>query len=446
MMAKAPVKSLIFRLAIPTITAQLINALYNIVDRIYLGHIPGSGGMVLTGVGITFPIIMVITAFANLIGAGGAPLAAIQLGSKNKDKAEDILNQGFTCLILLSVVLTTIFLLIKKPLLFAFGASEVTYKYADEYISTYLFGTIFVQVCLGMNTFITAQGYSTFAMVTTIIGAVLNILLDPLFIFVFNLGARGAALATIISQFVSALWVMKFLLGKKTILKLNHRKFKITKTVMLPVLALGVSPFIMGATEAAINIVFNSTLQRTGGDAAVGTMTIITSIMSFCWMPLQGFGQGAEPVISFNFGARNKNRVSEAIKLIVIVCLIYSFTCSILLESFPAFFLSLFTNDKALITYAVPYTRIFFIGLGIFGAQMACQQIFMGLGEAKLSLILALLRKIILLIPLVFIFSSFWGVNGVFIAEPVSDITSALTAIILLTLNIRKIIERGPNT
>ena len=229
MMAKAPVKSLIFRLAIPTITAQLINALYNIVDRIYLGHIPGSGGMVLTGVGITFPIIMVITAFANLIGAGGAPLAAIQLGSKNKDKAEDILNQGFTCLILLSVVLTTIFLLIKKPLLFAFGASEVTYKYADEYISTYLFGTIFVQVCLGMNTFITAQGYSTFAMVTTIIGAVLNILLDPLFIFVFNLGARGAALATIISQFVSALWVMKFLLGKKTILKLNHRKFKITK-------------------------------------------------------------------------------------------------------------------------------------------------------------------------------------------------------------------------
>ncbi len=446
MMAKAPVKSLIFKLAIPTITAQLINALYNIVDRIYLGHIPGSGGMVLTGVGITFPIIMVITAFANLIGAGGAPLAAIQLGSKNKEKAEDILNQGFTCLILLSIALTTIFLLIKKPLLFAFGASEVTYKYANEYISTYLLGTIFVQVCLGMNTFITAQGYSTFAMVTTIIGAVLNIVLDPLFIFIFNLGARGAALATIISQFVSALWVMKFLLGKKTILRLNHRKFKITSKVIFPVLALGVSPFIMGATEAAINIVFNSTLQRTGGDAAVGTMTIITSIMSFCWMPLQGFGQGAQPVISFNFGARNKKRVSEAIKLIVVVCLIYSFTCSILLETFTAFFLSLFTNDKELITYAIPYTKIFFIGLGIFGAQMACQQIFMGLGAAKLSLILALLRKIILLIPLVFIFSSLWGVKGVFIAEPVSDITSALTAIILLIVNIRKIIERGPNT
>lgn len=445
MMAKAPIGRLILKLAIPTITAQLINALYNIVDRIYLGHIPGTGGLVLTGVGITFPILMLITAFSNLIGAGGAPLAAIQLGGGNKEKAEDILNQGFTCLIVLSIFLTIFFLTFKKPLLYIFGASDITYQYANEYITTYLIGTIFVQVCLGMNTFITAQGYSSFAMITTLIGAALNIALDPIFIFAFNMGARGAALATIISQGVSMVWVISFLRGKKTILHLDRKKFKITKEIMLPVFALGVSPFIMAATEAAINIVFNSTLQRTGGDIAVGTMTIITSIMSFIWMPLQGFAMGAQPVISFNFGARNNKRVTSAFKIMLITAIAYACTCTALLELFPNVFLSAFTSDQVLKEYAIPFTRIYFFGIGIFGSQMACQQTFLGLGQTKLSLFLALLRKVILLIPLVLILSSILGVKGVFLAEPISDITSALTAITLLSVNFKKILKKGPS-
>ena len=444
LMAKAPVGRLILRLAIPTICAQLINALYSIVDRIYLGHIPGTGGIVLTGVGVTFPILMLITAFSNLIGAGGAPLASIQLGSGNKEKAEDILNQGACSLIMISIVLTVLFSVFKTPLLYLFGASSQTIGYAEDYIGIYLLGTVFVQLALGLNPFITAQGYSSFAMITIIIGAVMNIALDPLFIFVLSMGAKGAALATILSQAVSALWVLRFFSSKRTILRLRLSKFRIRKEVMLPVLMLGVSPFIMAATEAAINIVFNSTLQRTGGDAAVGTMTMIASIMSFCWMPLQGFAQGAQPVISYNFGARNSNRVRQGFKVFLATAVSYAFIMMALLELFPSFFLSLFTGDADLVAYAVPFTRIYFCGLGIFGIQMACQQTLLGLGQAKISLFIALLRKVILLIPLVLLFSSFLGVKGVFIAEPVSDITSALTALTVFTLNFRKILEKGP--
>lgn len=444
MMAKAPVGRLILKLAVPTICAQLINALYSIVDRIYLGHIPGTGGIVLTGVGVTFPILMLITAFSNLIGAGGAPLASIQLGSGNKEKAEDILNQGAFSLIIISITLTAVFSVFRTPLLYLFGASSQTIGYAEDYIGIYLLGTIFVQLSLGLNPFITAQGYSSFAMMTIIIGAVMNIALDPLFIFVFGLGAKGAALATIISQAVSALWVVRFFLGKRTVLHLSLKKFRIRKDIMLPVVMLGVSPFIMAATEAAINIVFNSTLQRTGGDAAVGAMTMITSIMSFCWMPLQGFSQGAQPVISFNFGARNNDRVKSAFKVFLITAVTYAFTVMIMIELFPGVFLSLLTNDKDLVSYAIPYARIYFMGLGIFGIQMACQQTLLGLGQAKISLFIALLRKVILLIPLVLILSSFLGVKGVFMAEPISDITSALTALTVFTLNFRKILERGP--
>ncbi len=444
MMAKAPVGRLILKLAIPTICAQLINALYSIVDRIYLGHIPGTGGIVLTGVGVTFPILMLITAFSNLIGAGGAPLASIQLGSGNREKAEDILNQGAFSLIIISVTLTVFFSVFRTPLLYLFGASSQTIGYAEDYISVYLIGTIFVQLSLGLNPFITAQGYSSFAMMTIVIGAVMNIALDPLFIFVFGMGAKGAALATIISQAVSALWVVRFFLGKRTLLHLSLKKFRIRKEIMMPVLMLGVSPFIMAATEAAINIVFNSTLQRTGGDAAVGTMTMICSVMSFCWMPLQGFSQGAQPVISFNFGARNNDRVKKAFRVFLLTAVTYAFSVMALIELFPDVFLSLLTNDKELVSYAVPYARIYFIGLGIFGIQMACQQTLLGLGQAKISLFIALLRKVILLIPLVLILSSVMGVKGAFIAEPVSDITSALTALTVFTLNFRKILERGP--
>ncbi len=444
MMATMPVGKLIWKLAIPTITAQLINALYNIVDRIYLGHIPGNGALILTGVGLCYPIITLISAFASLVGAGGAPLASIALGSKDDKKAEKIVNNSFSMLIIISVILTVFFFAFKTPLLYAFGASENTIGYANEYLSIYLIGTIFVQLCLGMNPYITAQGYSTFAMITVLIGAVLNIVLDPIFIFVFSMGAKGAALATIISQAVSAIWVLAFFKGKKTLLRIRTKAMKINWKTISPVLALGASPFIMQATEAAISIVFNSTLQKTGGDMAVGTMTIITSIMTFFFLPLQGFSQGAQPVISYNFGAHNDKRVKDSFKVLLGVCLSFAILFFTVVEVVPGFIIGLLTSDENLINFAIPYARIYFAGIAIFGMQMACQQAFVGLGQAKISMFLALLRKVFLLIPLVLILSrTSLGVTGVFLAEPISDIVSALTAIILFLLNFNKILAKG---
>ncbi len=444
MMATMPVGKLIWKLAIPTITAQLINALYNIVDRIYLGHIPGNGALILTGVGLCYPIITLISAFASLVGAGGAPLASIALGSKDDKKAEKIVNNSFSMLIIISVILTVFFFVFKTPLLYAFGASENTIGYANEYLSIYLIGTIFVQLCLGMNPYITAQGYSTFAMITVLIGAVLNIVLDPIFIFVFSMGAKGAALATIISQAVSAIWVLAFFKGKKTLLRIRTKAMKINWKTISPVLALGASPFIMQATEAAISIVFNSTLQKTGGDMAVGTMTIITSIMTFFFLPLQGFSQGAQPVISYNFGAHNDKRVKDSFKVLLGVCLSFAILFFTVVEVVPGFIIGLLTSDENLINFAIPYARIYFAGIAIFGMQMACQQAFVGLGQAKISMFLALLRKVFLLIPLVLILSrTSLGVTGVFLAEPISDIVSALTAIILFLLNFNKILAKG---
>ena len=444
MMGTMPVGKLIWVLAIPTILAQVINALYNIVDRIYLGHIPTNGALILTGVGLTYPIITLIAAFAQLVGAGGAPLAAISLGSGNKEKAEKIMSQGFFILIIIAILLTILFQVFKRPLLFMFGASNATITYAENYLSIYLLGTIFVQVCLGMNLFISSQGFASHAMTTVLIGAVLNIILDPIFIFIFNMGEKGAALATIISQAVSALWVIRFLSSKTSILNLNFKHMLPSWKILTPVLALGVSPFIMNATEAAINIVFNSTLQRTGGDYAVGTMTIISSIMSFCWMPVSGFSQGSQPIISYNFGAGNNDRVKQTFRILLITLLIYTFTFMALLELFPSVAIGIFTSDKALSEYAVPYLRIYFAGIGIFGLQMACQQAFLGLGQAKISMFLALLRKVFLLIPLVLILSrTALGVTGAFLAEPISDITSALVAITLFSLNFGKILKKG---
>ena len=439
-----PVGKLIWVLAIPTILAQVINALYNIVDRIYLGHIPTNGALILTGVGLTYPIITLIAAFSQLVGAGGAPLAAISLGSGNKEKAEKIMSQGFFILIIIAIILTVLFQVFKRPLLFMFGASNATITYAENYLSIYLIGTIFVQICLGMNLFISSQGFASHAMTTVLIGAVLNIILDPIFIFIFNMGEKGAALATIISQAVSALWVIRFLSSKTSILHLNFKQMLPSWKILTPVLALGVSPFIMNATEAAINIVFNSTLQRTGGDYAVGTMTIISSIMSFCWMPVSGFSQGSQPIISYNFGAGNNDRVKQTFRILLITLLIYTFTFMALLELFPSVAIGIFTSDKALSEYAVPYLRIYFAGIGIFGLQMACQQAFLGLGQAKISMFLALLRKVFLLIPLVLILSrTALGVTGAFLAEPISDITSALVAITLFSLNFGKILKKG---
>ena len=438
---------LIIKLAIPVIFAQFINGLYNVVDRIYLGHIPHEGARILTGVGITFPIIMFISAFAVLIGTGGAPLASINLGAKNKEKAEKILNQGFTALLIISAVVTISFYSFKEELIYLFGASKNTFGPANDYLSIYLLGTIFVQLTIGLNSFISTQGFTKVSMTTVLIGAITNIVLDPIFIFYFDMGAKGAALATVISQSLSAIWVFKFLRSDKSEIKLKFNQMKIEKTIILSILALGVSPFIMHSTEAVINFVFNSTLQRHGGDIAVGSMTIITSIISFLWMPISGLGQGCQSILSYNYGAGNIERVKKTCKILFIACLIYTFSMQGLLSLFPQVPVRLFTQDAELIEYTSRVLVVFLLGYGVFGLQNASQQIFLALGQAKISLFLAILRKIILLVPLVYILSSTpLKTMGVFIAEPISDSVSAIIAFVLFILHIKKILNSKAKT
>ena len=419
----APVGPLLFRLALPTITAQVVNLLYSIVDRIYIGRIPLEGKLALTGMGVTFPVITLISAFAALIGMGGAPRASIALGAREHDRAERILGTCTAALWALALVLTALFLLFQAPLLRLFGASADTLPYAMQYLNLYVLGTVFVMTSLGLNGFITAQGRSSVAMKTVVIGAVLNTVLDPLFIFVLGLGVRGAALATVISQAVSAVWVMTFLTGKKTRWHLKRENLRVDAKIVLPCIALGLSPFVMQSTESLIAICFNSSLLRYGGDMAVGTMTVLTSIMQFSNMPLQGLTQGAQPIVSYNFGAKNAQRVRDAYFCLLRACFSYSMAIWLLVELFPRAFILIFNNDPALVEYAAWAVRIYMGCSGIFGIQIACQQTFVALGNAKTSLFLAVWRKIILLIPLIYILPHFFADKAfaVFLAEPVAD-------------------------
>lgn len=442
-LGKEPVGKLLLRLAAPAILAQLVNALYNIVDRIYIGRIPGVGAAALTGVGITFPIIIIITAFSALIGMGGAPLASIKMGEKKIGDAEEILTNAFVVLMGISLVLTIFFSITKVPLLYAFGASDSTIGFASKYLQIYLIGTVFVQISVGMNAFVTSQGFAKVSMATVLIGAVLNIVLDPIFIFVFDMGVQGAALATIISQGVSAIWVLKFLFGKKTILRIRKKYFKVRREVIFSIMALGVSPFIMQSTESLVNIVLNSTLQRHGGDIAVGAMTIITSIVQFSMMPIQGMTQGAQPISSFNYGARNFDRVRHTFRLLVTCCLGFATVFTLICMLFPKVFVSIFATDPVLIDYAAKYLRIFIGGTWLMGAQLACQNTFLSLGQAKISLIMALLRKIVLLIPLVYILSSIFGTVGIFAAQPVADLIAASTTCIVFGIMFNKILRKA---
>lgn len=441
------VKSLFLKLAIPTVVAQLINLLYNIVDRIYIGHIPETGTVALTGIGLCLPIFMLVNAFASLAGAGGAPRAAIAMGQGRKDDAESILGNCFSVLLIFAVVLTVVLQISAKPLLVLFGASENTLPYALEYMRIYCMGNVFVLIVLGMNPFLTAQGFSKFSMMTTVIGAVLNIILDPIFIFGFDMGVGGAALATILSQCVSAVWVLKFLTGNKTILKLQVRNFKFKASVILPCLALGVSTFIMMSTESLLNISFNSSLSRYGGDLAVGSMTIISSVSQLITLPLSGMCQGAQPIISYNFGAGNKERVLSAFKYVLIICGGYATLGCLLTLLMPEIFAGIFSSDMILIENAAWSMRVYMAGIFAFGFQMACQQTFVALGQAKTSLLLACLRKLILLIPLIFILPLFFEnkVFAVFLAEPVSDIAAATVTTICFFTQIKGILEKGPN-
>ena len=437
------IPKLLAQLAIPAVVAQIINLLYNIVDRIYIGHIPEVGASALTGVGLFVPMLMLINAFAMLAGAGGAPRAAIAMGKKDHDTAEKIIANCFSLLLIFAVVLTIVFYTAAPSLLRMFGASDVTLPYALDYSRIYILGSTFVLVVMGMNPFITTQGFAKISMLTTVIGAVINIILDPIFIFVLDMGVKGAALATILSQAVGALWILRFLTGPKTILRLKKENMKLNPQIFLPCLALGISTFVMMSTESLLSVSFTSSLSRYGGDLAVGAMTIITSVCQLATMPLQGVCQGGQPIMSYNFGAGNADRVKKTFATQFKVCVTYSTLFWLLSIVFPKLFTGIFTSDAALVEYAAWALRIYMAGIFAFGMQICCQQSFMALGQAKVSLLLACLRKIILLIPLIFILPLFFEnkVFAVFLAEPVSDILAALITTITFLTQINKILK-----
>ena len=442
-LGKGPVGKLLFSLALPTITSQIVNMLYNLVDRVYIGHmtpVDTVGKLALTGVGVCLPIILVISAFAALIGMGGAPRASIQEGRGDSKGAEQIMGNAFTMLVSVALILTVVFQLSAKTLLLTFGASENTIGYALNYLRIYTLGTVFVQVTLGMNAYITAQGFTTVSMKTVMIGAGLNIVLDPIFIFGLGMGVRGAALATILSQAVSAAWVLRFLTGGKSKWRLRKENLRPRAKVVLPCLALGLSPFIMQSTESLISVCFNSSLLKYGGDTAVGAMTVLISIMQLAMMPLQGLTQGCQPIVSYNYGARNARRVREAFRCLLRACLVYSLTLWTLVQLMPQMFAGIFTPDPELRAYAAWAMRIYMAATGIFGIQVACQQTFIALGNAKASLFLAVLRKIILLIPFIYILPHFFAdkVFAVFLAEPVADFLAVCTTATIFAIQFKK--------
>ena len=442
-LGKEPIGHLLLVLAIPTIASQVINALYNMVDRMYIGHIPEIGATALTGVGVSFPIIMIVSAFAALVGMGGAPQASIAMGRKDHDKAEKILGNCFTSLAVVAVILTIIVLAFKTPLLYLFGASSNTISYAEDYIEIYAVGTIFVQMTLGLNMFISAQGFSMISMLTVVIGAVTNIVLDPIFIFGFHMGVRGAAIATVLSQALSAVWAVKFLTGENTVLHLKKKYMKIEWKIMAPCIALGVAPFIMQSTESVLVLCFNSSLLKYGGDMAVGAMTILSSVMQFAMLPLQGLTQGGQPIISYNYGARNVERVKKGFKLLLIACLCYSTLMWAVTQLAPQLLVMIFTNDPELMELAVWALRIYMAGVLLMGAQIACQQTFIAFGNAKISTFLAIFRKIIVLIPLIYILPIFMRnkVLAVFMAEPIADIIAVCTTCIMFFISFKKLIR-----
>lgn len=440
MLGNAPIGKLLFQLAVPTVVAQLINMLYNIVDRIYIGHMPGDGSLALTGVGVCMPIIMIISAFAALISSGGAPKASILMGKGDKESAEKILGGCFTLQVGISVVLTMALLLWNRELLLMFGASKNTIEYASSYISIYAIGTIFVQLTLGMGAFITAQGFAKIGMMTVLIGAVSNMILDPVFIYGFKMGVRGAALATIISQAISAVWVLSFLCGRRTYLKLQKKNMCIDGKLVFPCVALGSSAFIMQSSESVISVCFNSSLLKYGGDIAVGAMTILTSVMQFAMLPMQGIAQGAQPISSYNYGAKNMERVKKTFKLLLASCLIYSIIVWGMIILFPNVFASIFTSDAKLIAFTSRALRIYCGVLCLFGIQIACQMTFVSIGNAPCSIIVAVMRKFVLLLPLIFIMPLLVENKtiGVYLAEPVADAIAVTFTAVLFAVQFKK--------
>ena len=444
LLGSAPLGKLLFKLSVPTVVAQLINMLYNVVDRIYIGHIPDTGSLALTGVGVCMPLIMIVSAFAALVGSGGAPRASIFMGKQDHDSAEKTLGNCFSTQLIVSVIITAALLIWNRPLLLAFGASENTIGYASDYMSIYAMGTLFVQLTLGMNAFITAQGFTRTAMVSVIIGAVSNIILDPVFIFVLDMGVKGAALATIISQSFSCIWVMSFLLGRKTLFKLKRQNMRLHWNIIMPCIALGTATFIMQASESVISICFNSSLLRYGGDIAVGAMTILTSVMQFAMLPMTGIAQGAQPILSYNYGAGNKARVKNTFFLLLKTCLTYSILLWAAIMLFPDVFVGIFTPDQTLAAFTAPALRIYMSGILLFGIQIACQMAFTSLSKALNSITVAVVRKFVLLLPLIYIMPHLASdpTRGVYMAEPIADILAVTFTAILFSFQFKKALEK----
>lgn len=436
-----PIGKLLLRLALPTLAAQIINMLYNIVDRIYIGHIPHVGAAALTGVGVCMPLIMIVSAFAALVGYGGSPRASIYLGKKDVESAEKILGNCFTMQILVSLILTAVLLIWNRDLLLAFGASENTIPYANSYMNLYALGTLFVELTLGMNAFITTQGFAKTGMYSVLIGAVANIILDPVFIFLLGMGVRGAALATILSQALSCIWVVSFLCGKKTFIRIRKENLKLIPKVILPCLALGSATFIMQASESVISVCFNFSLQKYGGDMAVGAMTILTSVMQFAMLPLQGFGQGAQPIMSYNYGAKNVKRVKAAFLLLLKISMIYAVILWGCVMFFPQIFAGIFTTDTALVAFTAKALRVYLAVMFLFGIQISCQMAFNSLGRAVESIIVAVVRKFVLLIPLIYIIPQIFRADqttAVYMAEPVADLIAVTFTAILFSVRFKK--------
>jgi putative MATE family efflux protein len=435
-----PVGRLLFKLAVPTVLAQLVNMLYNIVDRIYIGHMEGVGDLALTGVGICMPIILIVSAFAALVGAGGAPRASIFMGHGDHEKAEKTLSGCFSLQIIISLALTAALLIWNRDFLMAFGGSENTIGYAMSYMNIYAVGTIFVQLTLGMNAFITAQGFAKTGMASVLIGAVANIILDPILIFGLDMGVRGAALATVISQAAACAWVLFFLFGRKTHLRIHLKYLRIDPRIVMPCVALGLAPFIMQSSESIISMCFNSSLQKYGGDIAVGAMTILTSVMQFAMLPLQGVAQGAQPITSYNYGAMNRERVKQSFFMLLKVSVIYSTALWLLIMLFPKVFAGIFAGNEQLLTFTAKALPVYCRALCIFGVQIACQMTFVSIGNAPASIIVAVVRKFVLLLPLIYIMPRFASdkVMGVYMAEPVADVIAVVFTVILFIFQFKK--------
>lgn len=444
MLGTAPIGKLLFKLAIPTVVAQLINMLYNIIDRIYIGHMPEVGDLALTGVGVCMPIILIVSAFAALVGSGGAPRASIFMGKKDLESAERTLGGCFGLQIIVSIILTTVLLIWNRDLLLAFGASSNTIEYATAYMRIYAIGTLFVQLTLGMNAFISAQGFTKISMISVLVGAVANIALDPIFIYGLNMGVEGAALATILSQALSCAWVVSFLCSKRSILRLRPQNLIPTPKIVLPCVALGSATFIMQASESVISVCFNSSLLSYGGDIAVGAMAILTSVMQFAMLPPQGIAQGAQPILSYNYGAKNAERVKKTYKTLLVACVIYSVTLWSAVMLMPRVFVSIFTPDAALIDFAAKALRIYYSGMVLFGIQIACQMTFVSLGNAPASILVAVVRKFVLLLPLIYIVPRLASDStiGVYMAEPIADITAVTFTTILFIFQFRKALKK----